>query len=50
MEAWPDLFATWVDELKRKVDAGRDVRSELLEGSAMLEATAARIREFLAHA
>ena len=34
VEAWPDFFATWVTELKRKVDAGRDVKSELLEGAA----------------
>ncbi len=42
VEAWPDLFATWVSELKRKVDAGRDVRSELLEGAALLRAHAER--------
>jgi starch synthase (maltosyl-transferring) len=42
VEAWPNLFATWASELKRKVDAGRDVRSELLEGAALLEATAER--------
>jgi starch synthase (maltosyl-transferring) len=42
--AWPDLFATWASELKRKVDAGRDVRSELLEGSALLEGAAERAR------
>ena len=44
VEAWPDLFATWVSELKRKVDVGRDVRSELLEGSALLEGHAERAR------
>ncbi|SES90798.1 alpha-1,4-glucan--maltose-1-phosphate maltosyltransferase [Stigmatella erecta] len=42
VEAWPDLVATWASELKRKVDAGRDVRSELLEGAALLEAAANR--------
>jgi starch synthase (maltosyl-transferring) len=46
VEAWPDLFATWASELKRKVDAGRDVRSELLEGSALLEGAAERARNF----
>ncbi|MCI0572476.1 MAG: alpha-1,4-glucan--maltose-1-phosphate maltosyltransferase [Myxococcaceae bacterium] len=48
VEAWPDLFATWVSELKRKVDAGRDVHSELLEGAVLLEQTAARARPVLA--
>jgi len=46
VEAWPDLFATWASELKRKVDVGRDVRSELLEGSAFLEGAAERARNF----
>jgi starch synthase (maltosyl-transferring) len=46
VEAWPDLFATWASELKRKVDAGRDVRSELLEGAALVESTAERARPF----
>ena len=46
VEAWPDLFATWASELKRKVDAGRDVRSELLEGAALLESAAGRARAF----
>ncbi|MCY1078408.1 alpha-1,4-glucan--maltose-1-phosphate maltosyltransferase [Archangium lansingense] len=45
VEAWPDLFATWVSEIKRKVDVGRDVRSELLEGAAMLRAHAARAQK-----
>src|SRR5205814_2974966 len=35
IEACPDSFRTWVHELKRKVDVGRDVSSELLEGSAL---------------
>ena len=42
IEAWPDSFRTWVHELKRKVDVGRDVSSELLEGAALLEAAATR--------
>ncbi|HYI02226.1 alpha-1,4-glucan--maltose-1-phosphate maltosyltransferase [Hyalangium sp.] len=46
IEAWPDLFATWASELKRKVDAGREVRSELLEGAALMESTAERSRPF----
>ncbi|MBX5482182.1 MAG: alpha-1,4-glucan--maltose-1-phosphate maltosyltransferase [Myxococcaceae bacterium] len=42
VEAWPDLFATWTKELARKVEAGREVGSELLEGAALLEDAAAR--------
>src|SRR3954464_4693349 len=42
VEAWPDLFRSWAGELKRKVDAGREVHSELLEGAALLAATAER--------
>jgi len=42
VEAWSDVFRTWSHELKRKVDAGRDVSSELLEGAALLRATAER--------
>ena len=42
VEAWPDLFATWTGELERKVEVGRDVTSELLEGAVILEAAAAR--------
>ncbi|HEX8122209.1 MAG TPA: alpha-1,4-glucan--maltose-1-phosphate maltosyltransferase [Solirubrobacteraceae bacterium] len=37
IEAWTDVFATWRDELARKVDAGQeDLQSELLEGVALL--------------
>ena len=42
IEAWPDLVRTWADELRRKVEAGREVRSELLEGGALLRAAAER--------
>ncbi|HZH75195.1 MAG TPA: maltotransferase domain-containing protein, partial [Archangium sp.] len=45
VEAWPDLFATWVTEIKRKVDVGRDVKSELLEGAAMLRGHAERAQK-----
>ena len=34
VEAWPDLFRSWVSELERKVAVGREVKSELLEGGA----------------
>ncbi len=42
VEAWPDSFRTWVHELQRKVEVGRQVSSELLEGAALLDACAAR--------
>ena len=42
VEAWPDLFRSWVSELERKVAVGREVKSELLEGAALLTAAAAR--------
>lgn len=44
VEAWPDVYATWASELKRKVDAGQDVKSELLEGAALLRGAAERAR------
>jgi len=40
--AWLDRFGTWRHGLSRKVDAGLDVRSELLEGAALVEAAEAR--------
>ena len=42
VEAWPDSFRTWAQELSRKVEAGRDVSSELLEGAQLLRAAAER--------
>jgi starch synthase (maltosyl-transferring) len=42
VEAWPDLYRTWAGELSRKLEAGRDVRSELLEGAELLAAAARR--------
>jgi starch synthase (maltosyl-transferring) len=44
IEAWTDLFATWRDELRRKVEAGQiDLSGELGEGQALLERAAARL-------
>ena len=42
VEAWPDAFRSWQDEVRRKTEVGRDVRSELLEGAALLEAAGGR--------
>ncbi|HEX5503686.1 MAG TPA: alpha-1,4-glucan--maltose-1-phosphate maltosyltransferase [Thermomicrobiales bacterium] len=46
--AWTDPFASWADELRRKVEAGRDVASELLEGAALVRQAAARAPEGVA--
>ena len=42
IEAWVDRFASWRRGLARKVDAGQEVTSELLEGAALLRAAAGR--------
>src|SRR3954469_21236257 len=42
IESWPDLFRSWAGELKRQVDGGREVHSELLEGAAVLASAAER--------
>jgi starch synthase (maltosyl-transferring) len=46
VEAWFDLFATWRDELARKVEAGvdEDLSGELSEGAVLLEQALARAR------
>jgi len=36
IEAFPDVFGTWTDELRKKAEAGLDVASELLEGRAIV--------------
>ncbi|HEX4936994.1 MAG TPA: maltotransferase domain-containing protein, partial [Gemmatimonadaceae bacterium] len=36
VEAWTDWYASWAGELSRKVKAGQNVQSELLEGAAQL--------------
>jgi starch synthase (maltosyl-transferring) len=37
LEAWTDQFASWLADFKKKVVAGRDVASDLLEGIALIE-------------
>jgi starch synthase (maltosyl-transferring) len=37
IEAWTDLFASWLDDFRKKVEADHDVRSDLLEGIILLE-------------
>jgi starch synthase (maltosyl-transferring) len=43
--AWTDWFASWASDLRKKYDAGQDVSSELLEGSYLVEAAAARAKK-----
>jgi starch synthase (maltosyl-transferring) len=45
IEAWSDAFASWREELRRKIDAGQsDLSSELSEGEVLLEQAAARAK------
>ena len=41
VRAWIDRFATWRDQLARRVDAGQDVRVELAAGADLIGAAAA---------
>jgi starch synthase (maltosyl-transferring) len=44
IEAWSDLFATWRDELRRKLEGGQhDLRGELSEGVVLLEESLERM-------
>ncbi len=40
--AWTDVWASWVEEVRRKLGAGRDIASELLEGTQLVREAAAR--------
>jgi len=40
VEAWPDPWGTWRAELAKRVQAGEDVASELLEGARLLRRAA----------
>ena len=42
IEGWVDRFASWRRGLARKVEAGQEVTSELLEGAALVRAAAER--------
>jgi starch synthase (maltosyl-transferring) len=43
VESWTDHFETWRDELEKKLAAGVDVSSELLEGAELVAAAAKRL-------
>ncbi|MBX6332411.1 MAG: alpha-1,4-glucan--maltose-1-phosphate maltosyltransferase [Gemmatimonadaceae bacterium] len=40
VDAWTDRFGTWRGALEKKLDAGQDVSSELLEGAALVDEAA----------
>ncbi len=40
--AWTNTFGSWFRDMQKRVAAGQDVRSELLEGRRLIEAAAAR--------
>ena len=45
VEAWTDTFRSWQQELAKKFEAGiSDLRSEALEGTAIVKAAASRAR------
>ncbi|MBC7791908.1 MAG: alpha-1,4-glucan--maltose-1-phosphate maltosyltransferase [Anaerolineae bacterium] len=44
VEAWTDTLRTWRSEVEKKVGAGQDVSSELLEGAIHLEAASRRAK------
>ena len=43
IEAWPDRFGTWRSDLGKRLNAGQDVRPELLEGEIILARTAEKL-------
>jgi starch synthase (maltosyl-transferring) len=42
VEAWVDRYGSWARDLKKRHDAGQDLRSELLEGAELVRSAAAR--------
>ncbi|HEY3254737.1 MAG TPA: maltotransferase domain-containing protein, partial [Polyangiaceae bacterium] len=43
VEAWPDRFGTWRSDLGKRLNAGQDVRPELLEGAGILARMAEKL-------
>ena len=37
IEAWVDVFSTWLSKLKKKSDAGQNVEQDLQEGAALIQ-------------
>lgn len=45
IEAWRDLYATWRSDTRKKLDAGRDISLELVEGRTLLEQAVEQARD-----
>src|SRR5262249_2223499 len=45
IEAWIDRFNSWLEDVRKKYEAGQDVASELLEGAELVRQTADRASE-----
>src|SRR5579875_196220 len=45
IQAWTDLYASWVQDFVKKAGAGRDVASDLLEGIRLLQQLRARTED-----
>lgn len=45
VEAWTDEWASWLVDFRKKAQAGREVRGDLLEGIGLLEAAHARAED-----
>jgi starch synthase (maltosyl-transferring) len=45
VQAWVDRFATWLRDLRRRIDAGQDVAVDLLIGAELIETAAGRAAE-----
>ncbi len=45
IEAWPDHFGTWREEVEKKVEAGQNVELELIEGRQLIKEAAARSKD-----
>jgi starch synthase (maltosyl-transferring) len=43
LEAWPDAYRSWADDLRKRLGAGMDVAGELLEGAALLRSALTRV-------
>jgi len=50
IEAWTDWFVTWRSELKKKVDAGQQLHTELAEGAELIRAASRSARSGAARA
>ena len=43
IEAWPDAYRSWAEDLRKRLGVGMDVTSELLEGAALLRDALVRV-------